>query len=164
MTRKSTLILALAAAVGLAACTVTPLYSEASDGTPIAAELAAASVLPAEERLTQIVRNELIFAFGNQAAAPRYELSLSARSSGGPAIPGDDATLGRVSVTVDYALIEIASGAGVASGSASAATSYRISNQAFATLRAMEDAETRAARAAAESIRVEIAAALALRR
>jgi hypothetical protein len=69
-----------------------------------------------------------------------------------------------VSVTVDYALIEIASGAGVASGSASAGTSYRISNQAFATLRATEDAETRAARAAAESIRVEIAAALALRR
>jgi hypothetical protein len=54
------------------------------------------------------------------------------------------------------------SGASIASGSASADTSYRISNQAFATLRAIEDAESRAARAAADSARLEIAAALAL--
>jgi LPS-assembly lipoprotein len=158
------IIATLAAAVGLSSCTVTPLYSAAPDGTPGQAGFAAISVLPANDRLTQIVRNELIFAFGggDQPAAPTYELSISAISSGGSALPGDGATLGRLSVTVQYALIEIASGASIASGTASADTSYRISNQAFATLRAIEDAESRAARAAADSARLEIAAALAL--
>ena len=158
------IIATLAAAAGLSSCTVTPLYSAAPDGIPAQAGFAAISVLPANDRLTQVVRNELIFAFGGggQPAAPAYELSVSAISSGGSAIPGDDETLGRLSVTVRYTLIEIASGASIASGSASAGTSYRISNQAFATLRAVEDAETRAARAAADSVRLEIAAALAL--
>jgi hypothetical protein len=72
-------------------------------------------------------------------------------------------TLARVTVTVRYTLREIESGEVVANGSTSATTNYQTSNQAFANLRAREDAEARAASAAAETVRVEVAGVLAAR-
>jgi len=156
-------ILLLVPVIGLSACTVTPLYSAAPDGTTMQAELAAISVLPAANRLTQIVRNELVFAFGGGAEpeAPIYELSLSASSGSGPDVPGTNVPLTRLAVTVRYTLIELGSGAVIASGTASVETSFQLSNQGFANLRAREDAEARAAVAAADRVRLAIISALA---
>ena len=163
--RHSVRAVALLSTVGLAACTVTPLYSAGPEGASVRTELAAIAVLPAGDRLTQIVRNELVFVFGTDQT-PRdsiYELSLSASSGEGPNVPAANVALVRLSVTVRYALIEVESGDVVTSGTASADTSYHLSNQGFANLRAREDAEARAARAAADKIRLEVATALVLR-
>ena len=154
----------LALAAGLSACTVQPLYSTTVSGAALTTELAAISILPASDRLTQIVRNELLFAFAS-GATPRYELSLSADASGGGVnvtAPGNIAS-SIVQVTVRYTLLDIASGEVIESGSSMAETRYQLSNQAFANLRSKEDAEQRAAIAAAEMVRLEIASALAVR-
>ncbi len=50
----------LALAVTLSACTVKPLYSTTASGTPLQAELASVSVLPVDDHLSQIARNELM--------------------------------------------------------------------------------------------------------
>ena len=160
--RRLSTVLMLLGLVVLPACTVTPLYSTASNGNSVQAELAAISILPATDRLTQITRNELVFAFGAaQRVTTRYELSLRATSASVPDVTGVNIPLTRLTVTIRYSLVELESGEVIVSGSASADTSYQQSNQGFATERAREDAEARAARAAAESVRLEIAAALA---
>jgi LPS-assembly lipoprotein len=155
----------MAAMFALSACTVTPLYSAGGVPGVLQAELASISILPVSDRLPQIVRNDLIFAFGSNSspANPKYEMSISAGTGGAPNVPTPAITLVRVTVTVRYTLREIASGDVVASGSTSATTNYQTSNQAFANLRAREDAEARAASAAADTVRVEVAAALAAR-
>jgi len=155
----------LAAGLSLSACTITPLYSPTTSGAPLQSELAAISIPPVTDRTSQIVRNELLFAFtgGGDAAAPRYELSLRASAGGGGlniTAPGNVAS-SIVRVTVNYTLIDIATGAVIADSSASAETRYEVSNQAFANLRAETNAEERAAIAAAETVRLQISAALA---
>ena len=105
--RLSTALVLLGLAV-LPACTVTPLYSTADNGNAVQAELAAISILPATDRLTQIARNELVFAFGSGQGVPaRYELSLQAASGSGPDVPGANIPLTRLTVTIRYSLVEL---------------------------------------------------------
>jgi LPS-assembly lipoprotein len=155
----------LAAGLGLSACTITPLYSTAPMGSPLQQELAAISILPVTDRTSQIVRNELSFLFtgGGEAAEPKYELSVRGTTGGGGlniTAPGNVAS-SIVTVTVRYTLINLDTGEVIKNGTASAETRYQVSNQAFANLRAREDAEEKAAIAAAETVRVQISAALA---
>lgn len=152
-------------AVTLSACTVRPLYSTTASGAPLQVELASISVLPVDDRLSQIARNELVFAFGNGAspANPAYELSLVANAAGGGlniTAPGNEAST-IVRVTIRYTLMDIATGEVIRNGTASAETRYQRSNSAFANERARQDAEERAAIAAADTVRLQISAALA---
>lgn len=157
--------LLLTAGLALSACTVTPLYSAAPSGVPLQSELAAVSIPPVTDRTSQIVRNELLFAFtgGGAAAPPRYELSIRASAGGGGlniTAPGNVAS-SIVTVTVRYTLIDIATGDVIENSSARGETRYQVSNQAFANLRAKANAEERAAIAAAETVRLQISLALA---
>ncbi len=157
----------LALAVGLSACTIQPLYSTTAAGTSLQSELAQISVLPVDDRLSQIVRNELTFDFSNGAAVanPAYEMSVVATAGGGGlnvTAPGNTAS-SIVRVTVRYTLMEIATGTVIKSGSASAETRYQQSNSAFANLQAREDAQQRAAIAASDLVRLQISGALATR-
>ncbi len=157
----------LAMGLGLSACTVTPLYSTTPSGSTLQAELAAISVLPVSDRVSQIVRNELVFVFtgGGLPAEPIYELSLAASAGGGGlsiVAPGNVAST-IVRVTVRYTLVELATGSAIHTGTVSAETRFQQSNQAFANLRARSEAEERAAVAAADLARVEISSALAVR-
>ena len=157
----------LAIGLGLSACTITPLYSAAPSGSTLQAELAAVSVLPVGDRMSQVVRNELIFVFtgGGLPAPPIYELSIVAVAGGGGlniTAPGNVAST-IVSVTVRYSLVEIAKAGVVESGVVRAETRFQQSNQAFANLRARSDAEERAAIAAADLVRLEVSSALAVR-
>lgn len=154
-------------ALGLSACTVTPLYSSAPAGTTLQAELAAISVLPASDRLTQIARRELNFAFtgGNEPVAPLYELSLQADVGGGglnPTAPGNVGTTA-LSVSLRFTLVEIATGQVIETGRPRAYTRYQGTNQASADMLARRDAEERATIEAAEMVRLQIASALAVR-
>ncbi len=90
-------------------------------------------------------------------------MSLVANAGGGNlniTAPGNEAST-IVSVTIRYTLMDIASGHVVRSGSASAETRYQQSNSAFANVRARENAQERAAIAAADTVRLQISAALA---
>ncbi len=159
-------VVAALALGALSACTATPLYSGSPAGTGVRAELAAISVLPASDRVGQLVRNELIFAFNGGAlpTAPLYELSLDVTTSGGGLNLADPAELSAgVTVTIRYSLAEIASGTMIDSGTLSVATRYNRSNSAFANARAEQDAEQRAAVEAALQLALDLAAALAAR-
>ncbi len=140
----------------LAACTVTPLYAPGPGGETLRAELAAISILPVDNRVGQIIRNELRFAFtgGSAPTAERYELSISASPGGGGfnvTAPGNEPTDG-VSVTATFVLVDILTQERVTRGTVRAETRYTRSNQAFANVRAEEGAQELAALEAAEQI------------
>jgi LPS-assembly lipoprotein len=154
----------LAAIAALSGCTATPLYGAGPTGTGVRSELSAISVLPAADRVGQLVRNELIFDLNGGAlpAAPRYELSLDVVTSGGGLNIADPTTLSAgVTVSVRYALIEIGGTITVASGTVVVETRYNRSNSAFANVRAEQDAEQRAAVEAARQLTLDLAATLA---
>lgn len=137
-------VLAALLCLVLAACQASPLYQQpAAVGTGIGSAqsvLTATSIPPATDRLTQVVRNQLLFRFtgGGEPAVPTiYELSLSVSGRGGAA-------------TIVYRLVEIASGSVLASGSAYATAGFEELNQGFANLSAEEEATERAAIAAAD--------------
>lgn len=165
--RPSFVAFTLAAVLALSGCTAAPLYGEGPATAGVRADLAAISVLPATDRVGQLIRNELIFAFtgGSLPATPIYELSLGVTASGGGLnLTGGAQLAAGVTVTVRYTLVEIAGGTTVDSGTVSVQTRYTRSNSAFANVRAEQDAEQRAAVEAARQLALDIAAALAARR
>jgi LPS-assembly lipoprotein len=156
----------LTAGMALSACTATPLYGENATGASVRSDLAAISVLPPIDRVGQLVRNELIFAFngGSPPVAALYELSLNvATTGGGLNLAAPTELSAGLTVTVRHMLVEIASGATLSTGVLSVDTRYLRSNSAFANVRAEQDAEQRAATEAARQLALDIAAALAAR-
>lgn len=157
----------------LAACTFSPVYGPAPTGRVVTADLSAITIssppkpidAPNISRIEQKVRNDLIFGFtgGGAAPPPRYTLKLSTLVS--QTLLGvtriETAPSYSVRVTVAYELADIQSGRIVARGVANGVASYDRLNQAFANVRAQQDAEERAASAAADDIRIRLAAALA---
>jgi len=149
----------------VAGCQVRPLYS-----TPAMAEGKLASIEISEaggNRVEQQVRNELVFLLGGGAGEPRnaaYRLELHVTSSA-LGVLNDVATdtmrAGRILVSADYNLARAETGETVASGKRSASAMVDFPAQEFAKLRAIRDAENRAAREAAEFVRADVAAALA---
>jgi LPS-assembly lipoprotein len=168
--RRSAVAAAFVALVALGGCTVQPLYGDrtSSIGTPSVtpAMLASVEVAPVGDRVSQEVRNHLIFLLGGgsgPAKAPVYriELGASAFASSGPTIETKSNTLepssGIMNVRSAYRLTEIATGTIVSSGVRSVQAAYDIPAQEFAALRARRNAEDRAARELSELLRLVIA-------
>lgn len=161
---------ALAACLLAAGCQVQPLYSDGSssfDGRAgVAQRLSHIAIAPVEDRVSQQVRNELLFLFGGGADAPandRYVMQLDIRQTGDVLLRRDtdaEATAGNVTLTGVYTLNDSVSGDALYSGRRSATASYDSFDQAFANLRAARDAENRAARELAELIRADVAIAM----
>lgn len=150
----------------LAGCQVRPLYSTAPDTE---GRLASVSISEADDRVEQQVRNDLIFLFTGgagepQAASYHLDLNVAVRNMGVLLdIKTDVPRAGRVVVSADYNLAKIETGETVASGKRSTVAVVDFPIQEFAKLRAVRDAENRAARELAELIRADVAAALARR-
>lgn len=150
----------------LTGCQVRPLYS-----TPSGAEgkLAAVSISEAGNRVEQQVRNELIFLFAGGAGEPQnaiydLEITVSASTLGVlNDVSTDTMRAGRILVSADYNLTQSDSGETLASGKRSASAMVDFPTQEFAKLRAIRDAENRAARELAELIRADVATALGRR-
>lgn len=168
--RRTGLVSGLAMLALLAGCQVRPLYSEAS-GTP--SQLAALSFSAPKGRLDQVVRNHLVFLTSGgagESTRPLYDVKLGV-SSTASAITDDleddnvSATgvpvPGRVQVVVTYVLSRTSDGQILKSAKREVVSQMDVSRQGFAKLRAIRDAENRAAREAAEFIRAEIAMVLA---
>jgi LPS-assembly lipoprotein len=155
----------------VAGCQVRPLYSDGPAGKPAQA-LASISISEAKDRTEQRVRNALIFLTSGgkgEPASPQYRLALSVDEQTTGVLynernndkDSDTASAGRVVVTADYNLTRVDTGTTVKSGHRSAIALVDFPVQEFAKLRAIRDAENRAARELAEIIRADLAAALA---
>ncbi|WP_411036246.1 LPS assembly lipoprotein LptE [Shinella sp. BYT-45] len=156
----------IALAGALAGCQVRPLYSTPS-GTE--GKIASVSISEAGDRVEQQVRNDLIFLFTGGAGEPQnatyhLEMDVSVRVVGVlNDVSTDTMRAGRVIVSADYNLTQSDSGETLASGKRTAAAMVDFPAQEFAKLRAIRDAENRAAREVAELIRADVASALSRR-
>ncbi|PWJ85012.1 LPS-assembly lipoprotein [Pseudaminobacter salicylatoxidans] len=162
----------LLSAAAVSACTVRPLYSD--PGTGIGAQaghaegLNAIAIKPVKTRYAQQVRNNLIFGLNGGAGQPAdslYSLSLSVRSRVTKAaiiqrVTEDEPTAGTLTLTSYYTLTDNKTGKIVATGKREVSSSFDYSRQEYASLRAIRDAEDRAARELAEMLRLALASDL----
>ncbi|KQR79338.1 hypothetical protein ASG25_17955 [Rhizobium sp. Leaf384] len=151
-----------------AGCQVRPLYSDGPQGAPATA-LASIGISEARDRVEQRVRNALIFLTSGgkgEPVAPQYQLALSVSHNATGVLynernDNDTASAGRLTVEADYNLTRVDTGKTVKSGHRKAVSLVDFPVQEFAKLRAIRDAENRAAKELAEIIRADLAAALA---
>ncbi len=168
--RRIGFVLGLASLVILAGCQVRPLYSQAG-GT--GERLEAVSFSPPTNRVDQVVRNHLIFLTNGgkgETSRPAYDVKLSATSSVSSIIDDEDddnvsisgiPLPGRVLVEAVYTLTRLSDGKVLKSAKREIVALIDVPGQGFAKLRAVRDAENRAARELAEFILAEIAITLA---
>ena len=162
----------LALATGIAGCQVRPLYSDAASVTSPGvanAALGSISISEPKDRVSQEVRNHLIFALtggAGEPANPAYTLDLGVtrRAVGvanAPVVVGTEnqPTAGNIVLTALYSLKDM-NGKEVASGKRVATASFDRPAQQYAVLRAERDAENRAARELAEMLKLALAADL----
>jgi LPS-assembly lipoprotein len=153
----------------LAGCQVRPLYSEAS-GT--GERLASVGFEQPHSRIDQVVRNHLVFLTSGgagESSHPAYDVKLTAKSTASSIIDDEDddnvsptgiPLPGRVQVEGTYTITRISDGQILKSAKREVVSLIDVPGQGFAKLRAVRDAENRAARELAEFIRAEIAIVL----
>lgn len=149
---------------GLTACQFEPLHgSRGATGT--SGGLSTVSVSQVDSRVGQQVRNHLLFllngGFGGAEKTHEARIRVTWSNRQTVAIPGtSDNTGGAVTVSVTYDLIDLSDGKAIATGNRKSVAAYDRTGQVFANERAERDAENRAAREAAEALRLAIAADL----
>lgn len=157
--RNGLIVLAFSgASVSLAGCTFTPVYG---DYGVTQQRLEVAYSKPGS-RLDQIVIQDLSLRLGksDDPDAPLISISSSA-SSRTLTRTGTSKPVTQQQVTVNVSYTVAADGRVVTFGSRSASASWTSSGQVYADEAAYKDAEERAARAAGETVRLSILAALA---
>jgi LPS-assembly lipoprotein len=155
----------VAAALGLAACTIQPVYGPAVGGGTVKANLSRIAIDPVDDRVSQVVRNKLLFQLtgGGEEHDPIYRMHLTVthREVALGITSIESAPVYSVSVAASYELKRIDTGEIVLRSTSRASTSYNTVNQAFANSRAKIDAQDRAATQAANDIATRVAAAVA---
>jgi LPS-assembly lipoprotein len=155
--------LAVTAAISLAGCGIQPLYGTTAGGSRLAAAMAGVDITPIPGRVGQRVRNELIFenTGGSGQTGTTYKLDIVIKESvinELVKITGD--AKGQVyELDATFKLISN-DGRVVLEGKATSRAAYERFETIFSNVRARYDAENRAARTVAESIKVRIAAYL----
>lgn len=153
-------VLAAALIFALSACQVRPLYGPDPAGRQVLQSLDMIDVTPTEGRVGQKVRNELTFLLnGGTPGAVAYELDLEVKSSASGIIVRNLGGLpsgGVVTVSVAYRLRTPGAKEPLFVARLARQASFERSNQRFANDRALIDAEDRAAREAAEAIRLAL--------
>jgi LPS-assembly lipoprotein len=151
-------------ALGLAGCGLQPLYGSTAGGSRLAAIMSGVEVAPIPGRVGQRVRNELIFEnTGGSGQNPQttYKLDIVIKESVVNElvkITGD--AKGQVyELDATFKLIGN-DGKVVLEGKATSRAAYERYETIFSNVRARNDAENRAARTVAESIKVRLAAYL----
>lgn len=160
---KALAVLAIAGAVG--GC-FQPMYGQSTlfgAGAKLRDEMRQVEVLEIQGRVGQEIRNDLIFELtggtGNPVGAP-YKLALTITS--GSQTPLVDVNSGRatsetVVLDVTYRVLDVASDRVVLTEKALARISLDRSQQRFAAIRAVRDAQNRAAKLVAQQIRSRLA-------
>ena len=169
---------------GTTACTVQPLYQtpvssavtdaamdkSAASSMSMQSTLSTVAIKPVETRAAQIVRNKMIFLFGQgkgEPKAPAYTLALtiSQTNEGVAAVQGigldaNQPSAGALSMTGAYVLSDT-TGKIIARGSRVATANYDVPSQGFAGRAALLDAEDRAGNELGEILHLAIAQAFA---
>jgi len=167
--RSPALIAALCAGLAgfaLAGCGFQPLYGgTTAGGAKLGEVMKAVDITPIPGRVGQKLRNELIFTTtgGGNPAPTRYKLDIVIKESITDQLVEitGDATGQIYQLDATFKLVDAASGTIVLHGKAIARAPYYRFQEIFANVRARYDAENRAARTVAESIRTQVAAFLA---
>jgi LPS-assembly lipoprotein len=147
------------AALALSACGFHPLYGSIDGGPGI--DLSSIYVKPIPERTGYVLRNELLDLFdsmGNPDGA-KYRLEIELRTEKVPLGFLENAQITRYNfyLTANYALVLTTTNKAVKRGAARTITSYNVVTSPYATVTAEKDAQDRAARDVAETIRTELA-------
>ena len=176
----------IAVSLALSACTVQPLYQapvktvalvsddtidkSAASSMSMQSTLSTVAIKPVETRAAQIVRNKMIFLFGQgkgEPKAPAYNLALtiSQVNDGVAAVQalGNDAnqpSARALTMTGSYVLTD-STGAVIARGTRMATANYDVPSQGFAERSALLDAEDRAGNELGEILHLAIAQAFA---
>lgn len=149
--------------LALASCAFQPLYGTRGSQGATAQATSQVEISTPDNRLGQLVRNELAFLMGESSGAARYHLDVELS-------PGEVAlfanTTGRVTsysyrLTGNWRLRDSESGEILTHGRSQAAASYNQTDQPFANIRAKRDAEERTARQVAEDISTRVSAHIA---
>ena len=157
-------VILAASAVALSGCQVQPLYAERSNASHAMASVGFAD---AKDRVSQEVRNRLVFLAGKgagEAANPEYRLDYEVKTRAiGVLVDSttDTPRAGRIMVNVGYTLKKSSTGEILKAGNRSVTALVDYSEQEFAKIRAIRDAENRAAREVAELINLDLAGYLA---
>jgi LPS-assembly lipoprotein len=155
--------LAVTAAISLAGCGIQPLYGTTAGGSRLAAAMAGVDVTPIPGRVGQRVRNELIFenTGGSGQTGTTYKLDIVIKESLTNELVkiSGDAKAQVYELDATFKLISN-DGRVVLEGKATSRAPYERFETIFSNVRARYDAEDRAARTVAESIKVRIAAYL----
>lgn len=156
-------VISLVAGSVLTACQIRPLYSDLSGARQ------SISISDPTDRVGQVVRNELIFAFsggGGEPANPQYKMDLKVavfKQGVLPAKTADEFNAARVEVTANYDLRDSATGETLFSGQRRAVAALDNPDQDYGNTRATLDAENRAAREVAAFIQLDVTGKLASR-
>jgi LPS-assembly lipoprotein len=154
----------MAAALGLTACNVQPLYGTTEGGNKLGAVMEGVEVAPIPGRVGQKLRNELIFTTtGGGAPGPRaYKLDIAVKESVVKEMVkiSGDATSEVYELNANFKLMD-KSGNVLLQGKATSRAAYERFQTIFSNVRAQYDAQDRVARTVAETIRIRIAAFLA---
>lgn len=167
----------VAGALLLSGCQFRPLYgvspsltqNENGESQTVQGQLSAISLkFPAYgdtgsiERINQVLRNELVFAFdrGGYGETKKYRLEIltdKRRSEVGVEQLADVPTAYNITLNTSFVLSEISSDKTLYSGRSFASASFDFSSQRFANLRAERDAENRATKVVAADIKTRLA-------
>jgi LPS-assembly lipoprotein len=152
-----------AALVGLAGCGIQPLYGTTAGGSRLAAMMKSVDVTPIPGRVGQRVRNELIFANtgGGLSEPTRYKLDIAVKESiFNEMVRRSGDVQGQVyELNAVYKLLD-GRGNVLFEGKATSRAPFERVQTIFSNVRARYDAEDRAARTVAETIKVQITAFL----
>ncbi|MCP4319894.1 MAG: hypothetical protein GY789_28930 [Hyphomicrobiales bacterium] len=146
--------------IGLQACQVRPLYYSQSG---VESTLASVGVDEVDDRVSQELRNRLIFLYSGgkgEPLNPDYSLQVDVEGDASVALReqlADGITAQRYSATVTYTLKDNRTKKVVGNGKRTVITFYDQTTQEFANRRALRDAEDRAARELAEIVRADTA-------
>jgi LPS-assembly lipoprotein len=147
----------------LAGCGIQPLYGTTAGGSRLAAAMAGVDVTPIPGRVGQRVRNELIFenTGGSGQTGTTYKLDIVIKETLTNELVkiSGDAKSQVYELDATFKLISN-NGRVVLEGKATSRAPYERFETIFSNVRARYDAENRAARTVAESIKVRIAAYL----
>jgi LPS-assembly lipoprotein len=163
--RRTTAPAVAGALMVLSACTVQPVYGPTPSGAAVPSVLSSIAVDPVDRRTAQIVRNEMLFDLGGgaQPANPVYRVKLvtTTNETALGITREQSAPVYSLTVAATYEVTKVSDGDIVLRATSRGTASYTRVNQIFANVRARRDAEETAARAAADDIRIRLAAAAA---
>ena len=153
-------IVLLAAALALAGCGYRPLYGSSAENAGVAATLTSVAIPEAEDRVGQLIRNDLISSMRAGTGEQKYTLLLKpvVKKNGVIDKPQPNVTRDAITLSVSYELVERASGNTVNKGRTFSQASFDVIRQPFADLQAETNATERAGHEVRAAIRTRLAA------